>query len=66
MRDAAWLKSYVASSFLVVKETLQAAIMGLGPTKQPLPGFVGAPAAGAVEYGRVSEAAAGRFPIDWF
>lgn len=39
VRDAAWLKSYVAGAILVVKESLQGAAAGLGESKQPLPGF---------------------------
>eukprot|EP00798_Chlamydomonas_sp_ICE-L_P014045 gene14045-19982_t len=37
--DAAWFKSYVASSLLVLKETMQVMLVGLGACKQPLPGF---------------------------
>ncbi|MEW5300709.1 MAG: hypothetical protein WDW36_003619 [Sanguina aurantia] len=50
VRDAAWLKSYMAGAFLVVKEALQAAAVALGPCKQPLPGY-GLEVSSANEYG---------------
>ncbi|KAL6758996.1 hypothetical protein V8C86DRAFT_2583105 [Haematococcus lacustris] len=36
-RDAAWTKSYVASSLLMTKELLQESVFNLGDTMQPLP-----------------------------
>ncbi|MEW5313821.1 MAG: hypothetical protein WDW38_005358 [Sanguina aurantia] len=54
VRDAAWLKSYMAGAFLVVKEALQAAAVALGPCKQPLPGY-GLEVSSANEYGAMGE-----------
>ncbi len=57
VRDAAWLKSYLVGALLVFKEMMQAALLALGPTKQPLPGF-GAARTGALpvaEYGAVGD-----------
>ncbi|KAJ9522437.1 hypothetical protein QJQ45_008270 [Haematococcus lacustris] len=39
VRDAAYFKSYVAAGLLVVKDTLVATLVALGPAKRPLPGF---------------------------
>ncbi|KAL6763556.1 hypothetical protein V8C86DRAFT_2491623 [Haematococcus lacustris] len=36
-RDAAWTKSYVASSLLMTKELIQESVFNLGDTMQPLP-----------------------------
>eukprot|EP00878_Enallax_costatus_P012658 GHUV01013222.1.p1 GENE.GHUV01013222.1~~GHUV01013222.1.p1 ORF type:complete len:368 (+),score=111.40 GHUV01013222.1:85-1104(+) len=44
-RDASWLKSYLVSSMLLGKEAMQMAVVALGNTKQPLPGFTGRVAA---------------------
>ncbi|KAF6257687.1 hypothetical protein COO60DRAFT_1201079 [Scenedesmus sp. NREL 46B-D3] len=44
-RDASWLKSYLVSSMLLGKEAMQMAVVALGTTKQPLPGFTGRAAA---------------------
>eukprot|EP00878_Enallax_costatus_P006971 GHUV01007305.1.p1 GENE.GHUV01007305.1~~GHUV01007305.1.p1 ORF type:complete len:470 (+),score=120.41 GHUV01007305.1:85-1410(+) len=44
-RDASWLKSYLVSSMLLGKEAMQMAVVTLGTTKQPLPGFTGRVAA---------------------
>lgn len=57
VRDAAWLKSYLVGSLLLFKEMMQATLLALGPTKQPLPGF-GAARTGALhmpEYGAVGD-----------
>ncbi|WIA40272.1 hypothetical protein OEZ86_013645 [Tetradesmus obliquus] len=44
-RDASWLKSYLVASLLLGKEAMQTAVVALGTTKQPLPGFTGRAAA---------------------
>ncbi len=57
VRDAAWLKSYLVGALLLLKEMMQATLLALGPTKQPLPGF-GAARTGALhiaEYGAVGD-----------
>lgn len=55
VRDGAWLKSYVASSLLVVKESLQGVAAGLGPTKQPLPGFAAQELPAGLGYGGTAD-----------
>ncbi|KXZ51084.1 hypothetical protein GPECTOR_14g68 [Gonium pectorale] len=39
VRDAAWLKAFVAGALVSVKEALQASALALGPCKLPLPAF---------------------------
>lgn len=52
-RDAAWLKSYIASSLIISKEALQTVVVTMGPTKQPLPSF-GVERAVVKEHGAVA------------
>ena len=53
VRDAAWLEAYGAAVMLLVKETMQAAVLVMGPTKQPVPGYLHARDKG-VAYGEVA------------
>ncbi|KAG2495185.1 hypothetical protein HYH03_006791 [Edaphochlamys debaryana] len=53
VRDAAWLKAFVAGALLDIKEALQASAVALGPCKLPLPAFPRFNAGG--EYGAIGD-----------
>ncbi|KAG2449931.1 hypothetical protein HYH02_000035 [Chlamydomonas schloesseri] len=53
VRDAAWLKAFVAGAMLSVKDALQATAIALGPCKLPLPAFPRFNAGG--EYGAIGD-----------
>ncbi|KAG2429029.1 hypothetical protein HXX76_011271 [Chlamydomonas incerta] len=53
VRDAAWLKAFVAGAMLSVKDALQATAIALGPCKLPLPAFPRFNAGG--EYGSIGD-----------
>ncbi|GLC49046.1 hypothetical protein PLESTB_000176600 [Pleodorina starrii] len=55
VRDAAWLKAFVAGTLLTVKDTLQASAVALGHCKLPLPAFPRFNAGG--EYGAIGDPA---------